>query len=91
MERIIRRFLMSWLLLLGSVLLTQHLGYSQLAYWLLVLVAASLPLVIVALLARMGLGLREAWQRVQVLRRANKWMRWRQPDDGWLHNNNRPR
>ena len=32
MERIIRRLLIGWLLLLGGVLLAYHYGYSLLAY-----------------------------------------------------------
>ncbi len=77
-ERIIRRLLLAWLLLLAGVLLTQvrpFLGGARLGYWLLVVVALGSPVVALLLLWLMGLRLREAFYRLRVLRRAAKWKR----------------
>ncbi|WP_022822867.1 hypothetical protein [Hymenobacter norwichensis] len=85
MERIIRLLLIGWLLLLGGVLLAYHYGYSLLAYRLLWAVAIGSPAVVLALLVRVGLGLRDAWHRVRVLRRARRWRRRQQPNDQWMN------
>ncbi len=77
-ERVIRRILLVWLLLLAGVLLTQvrpFLGSAWLGYWLLVVVALGSPVVALLLLLLMGLRLREAFYRLRVLRRAAKWKR----------------
>ncbi len=77
-ERIIRRLLVTWLLLLGGVLLIQaypFAGSTRLGYGLLVVVALGSPAVALLLLWLMGLRLREALYRWRVLRRAAKWKR----------------
>jgi hypothetical protein len=77
-ERIIRRLLLVWLLLLAGVLLTQvypFSGSARLGYWLLVVVALGSPVVALLLLWLIGLRLREAFYRVRVLRRAARWKR----------------
>ena len=84
MERIIRRLLIGWLLLLGGVLLAYHGGYSILAYRLFWAVAIGSPIVALLLLVHAGLGLREAWHRVWVLRRARHWRRQRPADNRWM-------
>ncbi|WP_161599490.1 hypothetical protein [Hymenobacter nivis] len=84
MERLIRRLLMVWLLLLGGVLLAYHLGYSSLAYPLMWAVAIGSPIVVLLLLAHTVLGLREVWHRVQALRRARHWRRKPKADNRWM-------
>ena len=77
-ERVIRRLLSTWLLLLAGVLLTQVRSFSgspRLGYWLLVVVALGSPIVALLLLWLMGLRLRETFYRLRVLRRAAKWKR----------------
>ena len=84
-ERIIRRLLLAWLLLLGGVLLTQAFpfpGSTRLGYWLLVAVALGSPVVAGLILWLMGLRLREAFHRLRVLRRAAKWKR-KERSDAW--------
>jgi hypothetical protein len=85
MERIIRLLLIGWLLLLSGVLVAYHYGYPLLAYRLLWAVAIGSPAVVLALLVRVGLGLRDAWHRVQVLRRARRWRNPQEPDDRWMN------
>lgn len=85
-ERLIRRLLLAWLLLLGSIWLTQVVpfpGSTRLSYWLVLAVAVSCPLVAGLLLWLMGLHLREVLHRVRVLRRAAKWKR-KPPCDAWF-------
>ncbi len=89
-EPIIRRLLLAWLLPLGGVLLTQALpfpGSTRLGYWLMVVVALGSPVVILLLLWVVGLGLRNAFYRLRVLRRAARWKRKVPPADwfeeGW--------
>lgn len=83
MERLIHRLLLVWLVLLGSLLLSQRLA-PGLSHGLLVAVACGSPLVVLLLLWRVALGLRDAVRRLLVLRRAAKW-RWKKPDPGqWL-------
>lgn len=85
-ERLIYRLLLSWLLLLGALLLTQVFpfpGSARLGYGLLVAVALGSPVVALLLLWWVGLGLRDAYHRLRVLRRAAKWRR-QSPSDDWL-------
>ena len=84
MERIIRRLLIGWLLWLSGVLLAYHYGYSLLAYRLLWAVAIGSPVVGVLLLARVVLGLCDAWRRVRVLRRARHWRHKQEADNWWM-------
>lgn len=87
MERIIRRLLLIWLLLLAGVLVAQHFGYVLLAYWLLWAVAIGSPVVVALLLALVALGLRDAWRRLRVLHRARHWRRkeaTQRPDGWWM-------
>jgi hypothetical protein len=84
MERIIRRLLIGWLLLLGGVLLAYHSGYSTLAYRLFWAVAIGSPIVALLLLTHVGLGLREVWHRARVLRRARHWRRQQAADNRWM-------
>ncbi|MGI4871835.1 MAG: hypothetical protein ACRYFX_11740 [Janthinobacterium lividum] len=74
-EHTTRRLLAAWLLVLGGVLLVQHLGWTQLAYWLLWAVALGCPVVAVLLLWLIWLRLREVWRRARVLWRAWRWRR----------------
>lgn len=80
MERIIRRLLIAWLLLLGSVLVAHHCGYARLAYWLVWPVALGTPVVAVLLLWLEALRLPEIWHRIRVLWRARHW---RRPARSW--------
>lgn len=91
-ERVIRRLLIIWLLLLGGVLLTQvhpFPGSTRLGYWLLVAVALGSPAVALLLLWLMGLRLREVLHRLRALRRAARWKRekpaasWPLKKSGW--------
>ncbi len=82
MERLIRRLLLVWLALLAGLLLSQQLA-PQLSYSLLVAVAAGSPVVAGLLLWRVVLGLREAWHRFRVLRRAGKWRRAKPENRSW--------
>jgi len=85
-EQLIHRLLLAWLLLLGALLLTQVLpfpGSARLGYWLIVAVALGSPVVALLLLWWVGLGLRDAYHRLRVLRRAAKWSR-PAPSDAWL-------
>jgi hypothetical protein len=85
-ERIVRRLLAAWLLLLGGVLLTQWRpfpGSTRLGYWLLVAVSLGSPMVALLLLWLLGARLRELCYRVRVLRRAAKWKR-KEPPATWF-------
>jgi len=83
MERLPHRLLLVWLSLLGGVLLSQSLGYTQLSYGLLVAVTCGIPVVVVVLLRLVWLRLRDSFRRLQVLRRAAKW-KWPDHDkDDW--------
>lgn len=85
-ERLIRRLLLAWLLLLGGTLLTQVFpfpGSARLGYGLVVAVALGSPVVGLLLLWWVGLGLRDAYYRLRMLRRAAKWRR-QAPSDAWL-------
>jgi hypothetical protein len=84
MERLIRRLLALWLLLIGGMLLAYHCGYSTLAYFLIWAVAIGSPVAGLLLLAHVVLGLREAWHRVRVLRRARHWQPKRKVDNRWM-------
>ena len=89
MERLIRRFLIVWLSLLGGVLLVQQIPFSaspRLGYWLLLAVAGGSPVVVVLLLWQSLLRLRDAARRLRMVRRARQW---KQPQrnenlDNWL-------
>lgn len=84
-EQLIHRLLLAWLLL-GALLLTQVLpfpGSARLGYWLIVAVALGSPVVALLLLWWVGLGLRDAYHRLRVMRRAAKWSR-PAPSDAWL-------
>lgn len=85
MERITRKLLLTWVLLLGAYLLTQVFPFSgsaRLGYWLLLVVALTSPVVVLLLFLRVGVGLREALYRLRVLRRAAKWKR-KEPRVPW--------
>ena len=58
-------------------------GSARLGYWLLVAVALGIPVVGLLLLWWVGLGLRDAYYRLRVLRRAAKWKR-KEPSDDWM-------
>jgi hypothetical protein len=78
MERIIRKCLLAWLLLLGAQLLTQVLplpGGAQLGYGLVWMVILTSPLVALLIVWLLGLMIRETLHRLRVLRRATKWKR----------------
>ena len=90
MERIIRKLLLTWVLLLGTCLLTQVLpfpGSTRLGYWLLLVITLTSPVVVWLLFLHVGLGLRAALYRLRVLRRAAKWKhkepRTRWPEEEW--------
>ena len=71
----IHKLLLAWVLLLGASLLTQVFPFSgsaRLGYWFLLVVALTSPVVIVLLFFVVVLGLREAFYRLRVLRRAVK-------------------
>ena len=78
------RLLLVWLSLLGGMLLSQSLGYTQLAYGLLVVVVCGIPVVVVVLLRFVWLGLRHHFHRLLVLRRAAKWKWPSRHNDDWL-------
>ena len=85
MERIIHRLLLAWVLLLGAVIGTQVLPFSgsaQLGYGLFLVVAFTSPIVVVLLPLHVVRGLRAAFYRVRVLRRAAKWTR-KEPPTSW--------
>ncbi len=85
MERIICKLLLTWVVLLGACLLTQVFPFSgsaRLGYWLLLVVALTSPVVVLLLFWRVGLGLREAFYRLRVLRRAARWKR-KEPRAPW--------
>jgi hypothetical protein len=85
MERIIYRLLLAWVLLLGAIILTQVLpfpGSAQLGYWLLLVVALTSPVVVVLLFLHVVWGLRTAFYRLRVLRRAARWTR-KEPPTPW--------
>lgn len=90
MERTIHRLLLAWVLLLSAVILAQEFpfpGSARLSYWLFVVVALTSPVVVVLLFVHVGRGLRAAFYRLRVLRRAARWPRkgprapW--PGKGW--------
>ena len=75
-KRLVNRLFLGWLALLGGVLLTQACpfpGSTQIGCWLLAALALGIPLVALLMLWLMSLELREAFQRIRVLRRAAKW------------------
>ena len=85
-KRLINRLVLAWLLLLGAVLLTQAFpfpGSTQLGYWLMAAIGLGIPLLALLALWVMSMELREAYQRVRVLRRAAKWKR-KEPTTAWL-------
>jgi uncharacterized integral membrane protein len=85
MERIIHRLLLAWVLLLGAVIGTQVLPFSgsaRLGYGLFWVVALTSPIVVVLLSLHVARGLRAAFYRVRVLRRAAKWTR-KEPPTPW--------
>ena len=87
MERIIRKLLLAWLLLLGALLLTQVLplpGGAQLSLGLVWVVALTSPVVALLILWLLGIRLRETLHRARVLWRARHWRRKRPADDSWL-------
>jgi hypothetical protein len=85
MERIIRKLLLTWLLLLGALLLTQVLpGGAQLGLGLVWVVALTSPVVALLILWLLGIRLRETLHRVRVLWRARHWRRKRPADDSWM-------
>lgn len=85
MERIIRKLLLTWLLLLGALLLMQVLpGGAQLGLGLVWVVALTSPIVALLILWLLGIRLRETLHRVRVLWRARHWRRKRPADDSWL-------
>ncbi len=86
-ERLIRRLLLAWLLLLGALLLTQAFpfpGSARLGYGMLVAVALGSPVAALLLLWWVAIGLRDAYHRLRVLRRAAKWY-CQAPSDDWLN------
>lgn len=85
MERIIRWLLLAWVLLLGAGILTQVLPFSgsvRLGYWFFVVVALTSPVAILLLFLQVVLGLRAAFYRLRVLRRAVRWKR-KEPRTRW--------
>ncbi|MBF9219696.1 hypothetical protein [Hymenobacter ruricola] len=83
MERLLHRLLLAWLALLAALLLSLRFA-PALSYGLLLAVAIGCPVVVGLLLGLVALGLRGAWRRARVLRRAAKWRR-EQPDNReWL-------
>jgi hypothetical protein len=83
MERLIHRLLLVWLALLAGLLLSQQFA-PRLSYGLLVAVAFGSPVVVVLLLGRVVLGLRQAWHRALVLRRAGRWRREKPDNRNWM-------
>ena len=90
MARIICKLLITWLLLLGALLLTQLLplpGGVRLGDGLGWAVALTSPVVVLLLLIVVRLRLRQVFCRLRVLRRAARWQRkepptpW--PGEGW--------
>ena len=78
MERIIRKLLLAWVLLLGALLLTQVLplpGGARLGYGLVWVVMLTSPVVALLIFWLLGIRMREILHRVRVLRRAMKWKR----------------
>ena len=76
MERIIRKLLLAWLVLLGTLLLAQVVplpGGAGLSYGLIWVVALTSPVAALLILWLMGFRLREALHRLRVLRRAARW------------------
>jgi hypothetical protein len=85
MERIIRKLLLAWLLLLGALLLTQELpGGARLGYGLAWVVMLTSPVVALLILWLLGLMMRETLHRMRVLWRARHWRRKREADDRWM-------
>gem|GEM_PF-5181613 len=88
MERIIRKLLLAWLLLLGALLLTQVLPLpagARLGYGLVWVVALTSPVVALLILWLLGLRMREILHRLRVLWRARYWRRRRAADDRWIN------
>lgn len=89
MERIIRKSLLTWVLLLGAQFLTQVLplpGGARLGLGLGWVIMLTSPVVALFILLLLGLRLRETLYRVRVLRRARYWRRKRAADNSWLDN-----
>lgn len=86
-KRLLNRLLLGWLGLLGGVLLMQacpFLGSTRIGGWLLVALVLGMPLgSLLMLWLVLSLELREAYQRVRVLRRAAKWKP-KEPSTAWL-------
>ena len=87
MERIIRKSLLAWVLLLGAQLLTQVLplpGAARLGYGLVWVLMLTSPVVALLILWLLGMRMRETLHRVRVLRRARYWRRKRAADKRWM-------
>jgi hypothetical protein len=85
MERMIRKLLLVWLVLLGVLLLAQVVplpGGAGLSYGLIWVVALTSPVAALLILWLMGFRLREVLYRLRVLRRAARW-KWRKPPTVW--------
>jgi len=87
MERIIRKLLLAWVLLLAALYLTQVLplpGGARLGLGLVWVVALTSPVVALLILWLLGIRLRETLHRARVLWRARYWRRKRPADDSWM-------
>jgi hypothetical protein len=87
MERIIRKLLVAWLLLLGALLLTQVPplpGGARLGYGLVWVVMLTSPVVALLILWLLGLKMCETLHRLRVLWRARHWRRKRAANDRWM-------
>jgi CBS-domain-containing membrane protein len=85
MERMMHRLLLAWALLWGACILTQVLPFpvsARLGYWFFLVVVLTSPVVLVLVFLHVVLGLREAFYRLRVLRRAVKWKR-KEPRTRW--------
>ena len=88
MERLIRKLLLAWLLLLGTLLLTQVLplpGAARLGYGLVWVVTLTSPVVAVLIFGLLAIRLRETLHQIRVLWRARHWRRKHVANDQWLH------
>lgn len=88
MERLIRKLLLAWLLLLGALLLTQVLplpGTARLGYGLVWVVTLTSPVVAVLIFGLLAIRLRETLYQIRVLWRARHWRRKHVANDQWLH------
>ena len=87
MERIIRKLLLAWVLLLGAQLLTQVLtlpGGARLGHGLVWVLMLTSPIVAGLILWLLVLMMRETLHRLRVLRRARHWRRQRTADNRWM-------